>query len=455
MYVRHYRGVKVTTPVIEQAVSEQAVSEQAIPVQAISEESIGQFRASLVSMDRSIDNAARVNLLRALEELKASCAGAQALLAADLDAFTRKDRSERGVPRSYQGRGINAQIALARRESAWFGTQHLNLARALNDEMPHTLRLLVDGSISEHQATILMRETACLTTQDRATLDREFCCDAAILDGCGNHQLTERIRARTAEIDADSVARRARKAVGDRRVTARPAPDTMCWLNVFLPVAEGIAVHATLGRDADSVLAGGDERTRAQIMADLLVERVTGIGRATPTPVTVNLVVSDQSLLGDSTDPAHVHGYGPVPADIAREWIAKSSEDSEAMATVRKIYACPDTGAMTAMESTARTFPKGLARLIELRDRSCRTPWCDAPVRHRDHIRDHNKGGPTSAANGAGLCAACNYAKQGLDWSAEPAPGNRHTFTTTTPTGHRYSSAAPPLPIPWAGPDAA
>lgn len=445
MYVRHYRGVKVTTQ----------VSEQAISKQTISEETIGQFRASLVSMDRSIDNAARVDLLRALEELKASCAGAQALLAADLDAFTRKDRGERGVPRAYQGRGINAQIALARRESAWFGTQHLSLARALNDEMPHTLRLLVRGSISEHQATILMRETACLTVQDRATLDREFCCDAAILDGWGNHQLTERIRARTAEIDSDSVARRARKAVGDRRVTSRPAPDTMCWLNVLLPAAEGIAVHATLRRDADSVLAGGDKRTRAQIMADLLVERVTGIGRATPTPVTVNLVVSDQSLLGDNSDPAHVHGYGPVPADIAREWIAKCSEGSETMATVRKLYARPDTGALTAMESTARTFPKGLARLIELRDRSCRTPWCDAPVRHRDHIRDHSRGGLTSAANGAGLCAACNYAKQGSDWSAEPVPGNRHTFTTTTPTGHRYSSEAPPLPTPWTGPDAA
>lgn len=445
MYVRHYRGVKVTTK----------VSEQAISKQTISEETIGQFRASLVSMDRSIDNAARVDLLRALEELKASCAGAQALLAADLDTVTRKDRGERGVPRSYQGRGINAQIALARRESAWFGTQHLNLARALKDEMPHTLRLLVRGSISEHQATILMRETACLTVQDRAALDREFCCDAAILDGCGTRQLTERIRARTAEIDADSVARRARKAVRDRRVTSRPAPDTMCWLNVLLPAAAGTVVYATLGRDADSVLAGGDERTRAQIMADLLVERVTGIGRATPTPVTVNLIVSDQSLLGDGSDPAHVHGYGPVPAAIAREWITLSGEDSETMTTVRKLYARPDTGALTAMESTARTFPKGLARLIELRDRSCRTPWCDAPVRHRDHIRDHSRGGLTSAANGAGLCAACNYAKQGSGWSAEPVRGTRHTFTTTTPTGHRYSSEAPPLPTPWAGPDAA
>ncbi|WP_033234603.1 HNH endonuclease [Rhodococcus globerulus] len=419
---------------------------------AVSDHTIKQFRSVLIDMDRSVDNAARIDLLRALEELKGSCAGAQALLAADLDASTRKDRGERGVPVAHQGRGINAQVALARRESVWSGTQHLSLARALNDEMPYTLRLLIYGAINEQRATILMRETACLTVQDRAALDREFCCDADNLAGCGDQQLTARIRARTAEVDAESMVRRARKAVGDRRVTSRPAPDTMCYLSVLLPVTEGVAVHATLMRDADSILARGDDRTRAQIMADLVVERVTGIGRATPTPVTVNLVISDQALFGDATDPAHANGYGPIPAGIAREWIAQSGKD------IRRLYACPSTGELTAMESKSRIFPKGLAQLIDLRDRSCRTPWCDAPVRHRDHIRDHQRGGATSAVNGAGLCAACNYAKQGLDWYAETddhAPGTRHSFTTTTPTGHRYSSVAPPLPMPWASPEAA
>lgn len=420
--------------------------------------SIGHFRSALIDMDRSVDNATRVDLLRTLEELKASCAGAQAVLSADLDASTRRDRGERGIPVAHQNRGINAQIALARRESIWSGTQHLSLARTLSSEMPHTRRLLIFGSISEQQATILMRETACLTVQDRAELDQEFCSDAENLAGCGDQQLAARIRARTAEVDAESVVRRARKAVADRRVSSRPAPDTMCYLSVLLPVAEGVAVHATLMRDADSIVARGDTRTRAQIMADLVVERVTGISHGTPTPITVNLVISDQALFGDATDPAHVHGYGPIPAGIAREWIANSGKDSETMSSIRRLYAHPPTGDLTAMESKARIFPKGLAQLIDLRDRSCRTPWCDAPVRHRDHIRDHQRGGPTSAINGAGLCAACNYAKQGLDWFAEPDDhrlGSRHTFTTTTPTGHRYSSVAPPLPTPWATPDAA
>ncbi|KAA0019444.1 HNH endonuclease [Antrihabitans cavernicola] len=30
------------------------------------------------------------------------------------------------------------------------------------------------------------------------------------------------------------------------------------------------------------------------------------------------------------------------------------------------------------------------------------------PIRHRDHIVEHQAGGPTTADNGAGLCEACN-----------------------------------------------
>ena len=36
-----------------------------------------------------------------------------------------------------------------------------------------------------------------------------------------------------------------------------------------------------------------------------------------------------------------------------------------------------------------------------------------------------------------------NHAKQARGWRARPRPGPRHTFETTTPTGHRYRSTAP------------
>ena len=45
----------------------------------------------------------------------------------------------------------------------------------------------------------------------------------------------------------------------------------------------------------------------------------------------------------------------------------------------------PDTGQLVGMDAKSRRFPAGLRTLIRLRDHTCRTPWCDAPVRHIDH----------------------------------------------------------------------
>jgi HNH endonuclease len=113
---------------------------------------------------------------------------------------------------------------------------------------------------------------------------------------------------------------------------------------------------------------------------------------------------------------------------------------------VRRLYTAPGTGELVGMDSRSRLFPAGLRRLLVIRDRTCRSPWCDAPVRHADHIRPHAAGGPTSAANGQGLCQGCNQAKEAPGWKAETVPGIRHTVKTTTPTGHTYYSTAPPLP---------
>ncbi|MCU1564036.1 MAG: hypothetical protein JWN05_2415, partial [Arthrobacter sp.] len=93
-----------------------------------------------------------------------------------------------------------------------------------------------------------------------------------------------------------------------------------------------------------------------------------------------------------------------------------------------------------------RLFPPGLRRFIQARDDTCRTPYCDAPIRHLDHIIPWHHAGPTTLANGAGLCEACNHTKETPGWAARPAAGLRHTLHLPTPTGHSYHSTAPPLP---------
>lgn len=82
--------------------------------------------------------------------------------------------------------------------------------------------------------------------------------------------------------------------------------------------------------------------------------------------------------------------------------------------------------------------------MIRLRDQHCRTPWCEAPIRHIDHAEGVDEGGETSFVNGQGLCEGCNYAKQAPAWRARPSPDG--AITTVTPTGMTYTTAPPGLP---------
>jgi hypothetical protein len=388
-----------------------------------------------------LDDAARIDLIRALEELKCAAEAAQAVISAEFDTSQRAEQARQGVPAERQGRGVAAQIALARRESPHRGQQHLGLAKILATELPHTLAAFRAGRVTEWRATLVARETACLSLDDRRTVDAELAGNPERFEAMGDGELVAEARRIAYRLDPESVVARRSKAERERRVSLRPEPDVMSQLSALLPVKDGVAVHAVLTREADRLRAAGDVRSRGQIMADTLVQRILSADPATDTKpaVMINLVVSDQVLLGDSNDPAYVEGYGPIPADLARELSASTR------AWVRRLYAVPETGRLVAVDSTARLMPDQLARMIRLRDQRCRTRWCDAPIRQSDHVRAVAEGGETSEPNGQGLCEACNRAKQAPGWRARPSPDLRHAVETTTPTGHTYRSTAPAL----------
>ena len=388
---------------------------------------------------------ALVEGIAALERLKAAAAARQARLAVALDTTRRAAEADRGVPAVRRGRGVAAEVALARRDSPARGGRHLGFAKALVHEMPHTLAALEAGALSEWRATIVVRESACLDIADRARLDAELCSDTKKLDGVGDAALAAAAKAIAYRLDPYAVVDRASRATHDRTVTIRPAPDTMTYLTALLPVAQGVSVYAALKREAD---ANGDGRSRGQVMADTLIERITGRPATQPVPVAVNLVLSDQALLGVENAPAVIAGYGTVPSALAQRLISCAVADGMSSATLRRLYASPASGALVAMESRARLFPKGLADFIGLRDQRCRTPYCDAPIRHRDHANPHRRGGPTAAVNGLGMCECCNYTKDGDGWevNAGGLPEQRHSADFRTPTGSHHHSTAPPAP---------
>jgi hypothetical protein len=181
-------------------------------------------------------------------------------------------------------------------------------------------------------------------------------------------------------------------------------------------------------------------------MADTLVERVTGQATAGAVPAAVTVVMSDAALLTGADDEALLapgtSGGGAIPAELARE-LVRQSLDETTTTSLKRLYAGA-TGRLVAMESTSRCFPFGLAELVRIRDEVCRTPWCDAPIRHIDHVVDHDHGGETTFENAQGLCESCNHAKQAPGWRARPGPED--VVHTITPTGHRYRSLLPSGP---------
>jgi hypothetical protein len=398
----------------------------------------------------------RIDQLALLERIKGAAAGAQARVTTAFAASQLADQDQHGVHRERRGRGIADQVALARGCPASQGSRHLGFAQAMA-EMPHTLALLTRGEIGEWPATVLVRETAMLSLEDRKAVDERLCAMSVdtttgevlppMVLGWTSRRVEGAARALAAELDPEAAVKRAAKAERDRRVTIRPAPDTMTYVTGLLPVAQGVAAWANLNASAKALKAAGDARTESQIMADLFVQRLTGQATAEAVPVEIGLVMTPDTLLGTSDRPARTDDGTVVPAQTARDLARRP----DAPRWVRRIFTDAVTGVVTQVDPRRRRLTAHDGLVVDLRDQTCRHPGCDSAIADRDHVVRHADDGPSTRANAQGLCEGHNLVKEMPGWHArvtDARPG-RHTVVTTTPTGHTYRSHAPPgLPPP-------
>ncbi|MFI2365190.1 DUF222 domain-containing protein [Promicromonospora sp. NPDC019610] len=397
-----------------------------------------------------------VDLLGELEAVKNTITATQARLTVALDEATRADEAAQSIRAERRGRGVPNQVGAALRCSPYAGAGFVSTSRVWVTQMPHTFAALQAGVLSPWRATLLVRETSHLSVEHRGLIDEEICGPAhlAELARMGTRRLVARIKELAARLDVHACVNRNAKAVSERRVSLRPAPDLMVYLTALVPMAQGVQAYAQLKTHAETTKAAGDERGVGQIMADTLIERVTGRGpgHASDVPVTINLLVSDETLLAGGNQPAVMvegapAGAGVIPALVARHLVAHAIDTDTAW--LRSIYVNPH-GRLLATTSTSRFHPPGLSSLLRAREQGiCATAWCDAPIRHTDHVTPHSEGGPTSLDNGQGLCARCNHAKQAPGWQQKTTQlDGRHAVETVTPTRHTYVSVAPTPPTP-------
>ncbi|KRE36002.1 hypothetical protein ASG73_15180 [Janibacter sp. Soil728] len=262
----------------------------------------------------------------------------------------------------------------------------------------------------------------------------------------------------------------------------RPAADGMAWLSVLGPLQDVVGAFAALKRAEQSryVATGdavvdaaraADERGRGAWMADTALELLSGRSEGQVQPVEVALVMREEAIVrtgegpdddggsvffrrgatgaGDR-DEVEVPGWGAMPGAMVREHLLRLC-DAGTATWLRRLWTAPGGSDLVAMDSKRRLFSGVLRQLVQLRDATCRVPFCDAPIRDIDHVSPHARGGETSAANALGGCQGHNLVKEAPGWRAEVTSsgldpgGGPHEVTLTTPTGSEYTCTAPPL----------
>ncbi|MFV0458754.1 MAG: hypothetical protein ACK5MT_08330, partial [Actinomycetales bacterium] len=146
------------------------------------------------------------------------------------------------------------------------------------------------------------------------------------------------------------------------------------------------------------------------------------------TPTTLNLTIDLPTLLGLAENPAHLAGYGPLPAHVAR--------DLAGDATWTRIITDPIT--TTPLDISTRSYrpTAAIRRHLNHINQTCTFPGCTVPAARcdADHLTPYPQG-PTSLDNLHHLCRPHHLLKThqpGWQVHRNPTTG---AIAWTTPTG--------------------
>ncbi|RCS71641.1 HNH endonuclease [Brachybacterium alimentarium] len=338
-------------------------------------------------------------------------------------------------------------------------------ARRLVTSMPHLLTAMATGKAAAASIYAAADAAAVLDAAQRSQVDDALHARLPDLDGSGTRRWRQAVALAVHGLDPEGETVRHRRSRTQRHVTFTPASHGMATISAYMPAIDARLMHKRISLEAERRQAGGEKGPHGALMADILRDAVltrdASGGSAPLVTMDLGVIITDRALFHPgSGDVAHLEGYGPVPAEAVREQLraitatpGPSQRDTfgadgpDVRAVVRRLYTHPTTGELVSMDSRARAFPPAMGRFLTWRDTSCRGPFCNASVRHHDHITPFSRGGPTSLDNGQDLCAHCNQKEDdalAVERVGDPErPGHRVAWTSGS--GTTRVTAPPPL----------
>ncbi|MDR6689300.1 hypothetical protein J2X55_000199 [Microbacterium sp. 1154] len=354
-------------------------------------------------------------------------------------------------------REVAAEIAAAESISDRTVQTQIGRAMALVDDYPETLAAWEEGKLTRAHVGVILDIGSPLPVEVRGEFDEVAVTTA---EGLSPGRLRSRLAALAERLHPTTLTERHHRGRDTRCVRITTGPDGMSDLVATLPTVLAVGIYDRLTHQArtlidtrlDDPIASTDERTTAQLRADILADLLlTGSPEADPTrtddgPGTlgairarVQVVVPALTVLdrdGENTDPAELIGHGPIDATTARALAEATTLPWD------RVVTHPITGAVLHTDTYQRTT--AIDRHLRARDRHCRWPGCTVPaIRCEvDHTHDYALGGSTDVANLAHLCQRHHTQKQFTRWAVKQLPGG--TLQWTSPTGRTYTDE--PLP---------
>jgi hypothetical protein len=402
------------------------VSPDAVAAELAGSPPRGEDMAALLMLDAdALSDAGRVDLLVAFERHIALLQGAQQQVLASLD----------GRALDWSGNKIvdytREQVGAALRLSPGTAERRLSVARTLVEWLPATLEMLRRGQLTYLHAMKLAEAVTVFDAETAARIEQRVLTRAP-------EQTLSRFGAslRRAVIAADPrhAEQRHDEAIAQRRVVFTPQDDGITELWALLP-ADGAALIETLLNSLAS--AQTDNRSADQRRADALVDTFARVLGDPSLPEqhgqrpAINVTLPISTLLGCDDEPAHLDGYGPITAGLARRLA------SDPTGTWRRLVT-DDAGQLLDYGRKTYRPPANLTDHVIARDKTCTFPGCRRPARlsDLDHGDAWAAGGVTSSHNLAALCQRHHNAKHDAGWRVRRLEDGASEWAS--PTGHRY-----------------
>src|SRR6266508_2482317 len=232
------------------------------------------------------------------------------------------------------------EVALALGWTRAVAGMRLGLALTLTDRLPATLAALEAGEIDLRRVQKLAELTDPLPPAVARAVEAAVLPDAARQN---TSELARAARKAIARLDPDGAQTRHQNRRADRRVVLYPMDDAMAELRAYLPAADATRVYRKVDQAAHAAAGPGDGRTMDQRRADALTDLIlnptantnstggtgsstggggTGGGGGGGNGVLVQVTMPATMLMGLTEHGAELAGYGPIPAQVARELAA-------------------------------------------------------------------------------------------------------------------------------------